>query len=108
MAKNTAETHVLVYLHDDDVCYFYISRHLPLDSVIQDKGEELSPLRFDPSRTGCDTEVVLKEPDRCSRTDWKDGAYSWSIVLDCTLRWDRLTLPEKGTAEWSEISLEGI
>lgn len=66
----------------------------PLDSVVQDKGEELSPLRFDRSRTGCDIEAVLKEPDRCSRMDWKDVAYSWSIVLDCTLRWDRLTLPE--------------
>lgn len=71
----------------------------------QDKGEELSPLHFDPSRTGCDTEVVLKEPDRCSRTDLKDVSYSWGMVLDCTLRWDRLTLPENATAEWSEISL---
>lgn len=82
-----------------------IYRHLPIDSVLPDKGEEPSPQRFDRSRTGCDTEVVLKEPDRCSRTDWKDVAYLRSIVLDCTLHWDRLALPEKGTSEWSEIKL---
>lgn len=66
----------------------------PLDSVLRGRGEELSPLRFDQGSPGCDTEVVLKDPDHCSRTDWTDAAYSSSTVLDCTRHWDRLTLPE--------------
>lgn len=71
--------------------------NLPLGSEVQGKGEEPSPSHFVQGRSGCDTEVVLKEPGHCSRTDWKDVAYLWSIVLDCTPHWDRLTLPEKDT-----------
>lgn len=65
----------------------------PLGSEVQGKGEEPSPSHFVQGRSGCDTEVALKEPGHCSRMDWKDVAYSWSIALDCTPHWDRLTLP---------------
>lgn len=63
------------------------------------RGEELNPPHFVQGRSGCDTEAVSKEPGHRSRRGWRDVAYSWSTVLDCTPHWDILTLPKKGTAE---------
>lgn len=65
----------------------------PPGSEIQGRGEEPNPPHFAQGRSGCDTEVVLKELGHCSRRGWRDVAYSWSTVLDCTPHWDRLTLP---------------